>query len=147
MFLMNQFLLLLSLYSVTSCSAFESRQKILGNIQDNTHDIFFQRQKVVLDSLPDGENVEVLWINEKSCLEPKKSSNTSMMLNVRNPSYTSSEVTHRFLVRWHPHHLSTLRHLHIRQYVFLIFQTGQCSTCYKRQHPRPRRQRRRQLPP
>jgi hypothetical protein len=96
---MNQFLLLLSLYSVTSCSAFESRQKILGNIQDNTHDIFFQRQKVVLDSLPDGENVEVLWINEKSCLEPKKSSNTSMMLNVRNPSYTSSEVTHRFLVR------------------------------------------------
>ena len=95
---MNQFLLLLSLYSVTSCFAFESRQKILGNIHDNTHDIFFQRQKVVFDSLPDGENVEVLWLNEKSCLEPKVS-NTSTMLNVRNPSYTSSEVTHRFLVR------------------------------------------------
>jgi hypothetical protein len=90
---MNQFLLLLPLYSVTSCFAFESRQKILGNIQDNTHDIFFQRQKVVFDSLPDGENVEVLWLNEKSCLQPKVS-NTSTMLNVRNPSSTSIELAH-----------------------------------------------------
>ena len=100
---MNQFILLLSLFSVTSCFAFESRQKILKNIQDNTNDIFFQWQKVFFDSLSDGEYVEVSW--EKSMPGPKvedashKISNNSTMLNVCNPSSTLAELTHWFLVR------------------------------------------------
>jgi hypothetical protein len=105
MFVFNQFILLLSLYIVTSCFTFESRQKILQNIQDNTNDIFPQQQKDFSGTFSDGENVEVFWINEKSKKGTKvgdvqhKIPNTSTMLNVRNPSSTPIELTHSFLVR------------------------------------------------
>jgi len=102
---MNQLVFLLSLYSVTSGFAFESGQKILEDIQDNTHDIFSPGQKVFFDTSSDGEYVEVFWSDEKSTPGPKvedaphKISNTTTMLNVRNTSSISIGLTHWLLVR------------------------------------------------